>query len=223
VRFRPRKSTAADSLRPLLYGDLPFSQWPPPDGAQDGEPWSSFARAREAAEGGDLAAAQDTWRRIAATEGIEARHVLQAWHFLRTTGVTPPDDVAALVLGAVAEVPMGPAHDVLAAYADGSVRYLNHSGKVAVIEPPTDAELGRATSEWLAIAGQLSRAIGPWEGPLPPVPPGHARVLMLTPSGPRFGQGPYDALSGDAAAGAFLAAAANVLQIVVRMAGAGQA
>ena len=53
------------------------------------------------------------------------------------------------------------------------------------------------------------------------VPKGHARVLMLTPSGPRFGQRPYDALGRDAAAGAFLAAAPNVLQIVVRLANTG--
>jgi hypothetical protein len=76
-----------------------------------------------------------------------------------------------------AEVPVGSEHDVLAAYADGSVRYLHYSGKVAVIDPPGPPELGRSAAEWLAIAGQLSTAIGPWDGALPDVPTGHARVF----------------------------------------------
>lgn len=222
VRFRQGKPTAIDSLRPLLYGDVPMSSWPTAGDTYAGEPWNSFVQARSFAESGDVASAQGIWRRIATTENIESRHVLQAWHYLRASGVLPPDDVAATVLGALAEVPMSGAHDVLAAYADGSVRYLNHSGKVAVVEPPAPEELGRATAEWRAIAGQLSSAIGPWEGSMPALPPGHARVMMLTPSGPRFGQGPYDALSGDAAAGAFLTAAARVLQIVVRTASRGR-
>jgi hypothetical protein len=149
---------------------------------------------------------------------IESRHVLQAWHFLREFGVNPSDDVAPHVLGAVAQIPMKSRHDVLAAYADGSVRYLNYSGKVAVVDPPAPESLTEAVGEWLAVAGQLASAIGPWSGPLPEVRRDHARVLMLTPSGPRFGQGPYDALSRDRAAAGFLAAAATVLQLVVTLA-----
>jgi hypothetical protein len=40
---------------------------------------------------------------------------------------------------------------------------------------------------------------------------------MLTPAGPRFGQGPYEALLKDTAAGAFLTAAARVLQPLVKL------
>jgi hypothetical protein len=177
-----------------------------------------FAEARDLAENGDLASAQRLWRQVAAMRGIEARHALQAWHFLRESGVAPPNEMAAQTLGAAAQVPVKSGHDVLVVYADGSVRYLNHSGMVAVVAPPAPEDLATAAGEWLAIAEQLSNAIGPWTEPLPEVPRGHARVLMLTPSGPRFGQGPYDALSRDTAAGAFLQAATKALQIVVRLA-----
>jgi hypothetical protein len=210
--------TAADTLRPLLHGDAPMSLWIASGGEPVVEPWASFEQARTLADAGNVTGAREIWTRIAQTKDIESRHVLQAWHYLRASGARPPEAIAAEVLGAGAEVPVGSEHDVLAAYADGSVRYLNYSGKVAVIDPPGPPELGRATAEWLAIAGQLSNAIGPWDGALPDVPTGHARVLMLTPSGPRFGQGPYEALSRDAAAGAFLTGAAGVLEIVVRLA-----
>jgi hypothetical protein len=204
----------------LLYGDAPMTAWPPTSEHPSQEPWRSFERARDLVATKDVAAAQALWRQIAATPDIESRHVLQAWTFLRDSGELPEDEVAAETLGAVAQVPMKSSHDVLAAYADGSVRYLNHSGKVAVVEPPTpdDLALALAVAEWLSVAGQLARAIGPWTGPLPDVPRGHARVLMLTPSGPRFGQGPYEDLGRDGAASAFLGAAATVLQLVVGMA-----
>jgi hypothetical protein len=195
-----------------------MSLWPEASGASTGGPWANFERARALAEAGDVEGAQDLWRGVTRMRDIESRHVLQAWHYLRESGESPPPDVAAEVLGAVAEVPVGAAHDVLAAYADGSVRYLNHSGKVAVIDAPGSDELRDAVGDWLAIARQLAAAIGPWQAALPNVPLGHARVLMLTPSGPRFGQGPYDALAREAAAGAFLTAATRVLQRVVRWA-----
>jgi hypothetical protein len=218
VRFRPSQRAAADTLRPLLYGDAPMSLWPDARGASTGGPWANFERARALAEAGDVEGAQDLWRGVTRMRDVESRHVLQAWHYLRASGESPPHDVAAEVLGAVVEVPVGPGHDVLAAYADGSLRYLNHSGKVAVIDTPGSDELRDAAGDWLATARQLAAAIGAWQAVLPNVPQGHARVLMLTPSGPRFGQGPFDALAREAAAGVFLAAATRVLQLVVRSA-----
>lgn len=212
------KKTSTSTLQPLLYGDAPISAWPPLGDVPAGEPWLSFDRARSLAANGDVAGAQTLWRQITDMPGIESRHVLQAWHFLRESGDAPPTSVAPQVLGAVAQVPVKSAHDVLAAYADGSVRYLNYSGRAAVVEPPAPEGLAAAVGHWLAVAGQLASAIGPWSGPLPDVPRGHARVLMLTPSGPRFGQGPYDALSRDRAAAGYLAAATKVLQIVTTLA-----
>ncbi len=39
--------------------------------------------------------------------------------------------------------------------------------------------------------------------------------MMLTPSGPHFGQGPLAALSADRAAGAFISAAASLMTLIV--------
>jgi hypothetical protein len=60
------------------------------------------------------------WLHIAARTDIEARHVLQAWTFLRQAGVAPDPEHAKDVLGVVVSVPVRDGHDVLAAYRDGS-------------------------------------------------------------------------------------------------------
>ena len=58
--------------------------------------------------------------------------------------------------------------------------------------------------------------IGPLDQPaFPPLPAGHARVTVLTPSGPHLGQGPAEALPADPMGGPFLIAATNVLRLLV--------
>lgn len=140
--------------------------------------------------------------------------MLQAWHFLRTAGVVPEADVAKRVLGAVAEVAVRRGHDLLAVYADGSVRYLSFSGASVVIEQPIPSVADPA-AELLAIGRSIADAIGPWEGPLPPLPAGHSRLTMLTPSGPHFGQGQDAALRRTPAAAPFFAAAQRTLKAVL--------
>lgn len=221
MRFRRDRQgapTAADSLRLLLFGDRPVDEWPPPETVADGEPWASFVRARESQRSGDEHAAVEMWSDIAAQQAIESRHVLQAWHFLRAAGVSPAPETASYVLAAVAEVSVKTGHDLLVAYRDGGVRYLNHSGKVAIVEGAADLAVTEATRAWLAVADELASTVGVWDQPqLPPLPSGDSRIMMLTPEGPRFGQGPDSLLRTDAGATAFLSAATNVLVAVTRL------
>jgi len=210
----------ADSLRPLLYGNVPIDEWGPDDSRATGEPWASFAQARSQYRDGHTDEAIALWQRIAASPDNESRSTLEAWHFLRQAGVAPPADQAKVVLGVIAEMPMESGHDVLAAYRDGSVRYLNFSGKVAVVEPPAPADVSDAVAAWFAVAEPIVAGIGPWEEPaLPALPAGNLRVMMLTPSGPHFGQGPADALGADPMVGRFVAAAVTLLQAVMRLTG----
>jgi hypothetical protein len=221
VRFRRDQqspASAADSLRPLLFGDRSLEQWPPPEMIADAEPWASFVRARELERTGRRDEAIDVWRQIASESEIESRHILQAWHFLRAAGLTPPSDTATTVLGAVAEVAMRDGHDLLVAYRDGTVRYLNWSGKVAVVDGTDAQALDSIVTAWLDVAGSLATVVGVWdEAQLPTLPPGHSRIMMLTPAGPRFGQGPDDLLRQDAPAAAFLEAATRVLVAVTNL------
>lgn len=213
--FRKRPTPAA-TFRQFVYGDASAEEWLAQGAGVPGEPWASFERAQQLVHANQVGGATAIWRQIAATEGLESRHVLQAWHFLRQAGFAPPADRAKLVLGAVAEMPVNGAHDLLAAYRDGTARYLNYSGRVVVWEDRSVAPIQAAINDWLASAQAIANAIGPWDqSALPPVPAGHARVMMLTPRGPHLGQGPAAALLADPMAGPFLTAAASLLQLIV--------
>lgn len=219
MRWRKKAGGRSDptGLRKFLYGDGDMADWPGPGAATDDtEPWVSFVRAREAHQRGATDEAEALWRAIAAQPGAESRVVLQAWHFLRSIGVAPPDDEAKHVLGAIAEVAMGDGHDVLAVYADDSVRYLNFGGRAVVIDEPIDSVTAPARA-LLDVGQALTGLLEPWEGRLPDLPRGHSRILMLTPGGPHFGQGPDEALQGDDVAGPFLAAATATLVAVISL------
>jgi hypothetical protein len=206
----------ADTLRPFIYGDAPIEEWSHDADTAESGPWGSFDRARGYIQSGRMDEAVAEWSHITSMPGIEARQTLQAWHFLRGAGVQVPEDQAKIVLGVVAEMPVQAGHDVLGGYLDGSVRYLNHSGKVVVIEDRTIIGTQRALRAWLELAQGMVGAIGSWEQPtLPPLPAQHGRIVMLTPSGPHFGQAPIDALSGDPFAAGFLGAATGLLQEVL--------
>jgi hypothetical protein len=111
--------------------------------------------------------------------------------FLRRAGRQPPASEAKRALGVVAEMPVNDGHDVLAAYEDGSCRYLNHSGSAAVVEDRSIEAVQLAVRAWLDVGRSLAAVIGPWErSELPAVLPGHMRIMVLTPSGPHFGQRP---------------------------------
>jgi hypothetical protein len=209
-------SGPADALRPFAYGQVSLDEWVAQGDGDPGEPWGSFERARQLVRGGRQREAVKVWRQISVTEGLVSRHTLQAWHFLREAGDQPPADRAKLVLGAVAEMPVQGAHDLLTAYRDGTGRYLNYAGKAVVWEDRSVAPIQSAISDWLARAQVIASAVGPWDQPaLPPLPPGHARLMTLTPSGPHFGQGPAADLAADPVAGPFLTAATGLMQLVV--------
>ena len=180
-------------LRRYVFCDCDVDDWPPPGTDDKGEPWSSFVRARTSLRAGKKGEAEDLWRMIASNPDLESRQTLQAWHFLRSVGAAPPEEIAKQVLGAVAEVAVTEGHDLLAGYADGSARYLNHSGAAVVIDDRIPA-VENAIGKVFKVGEAIAKMIGPWEGPLPLLPPGHTRLTMLTPSGPHFGQGPDEAL-----------------------------
>jgi hypothetical protein len=213
---RRKAPSPADALRQFIYGDAPLDEWVLEGADSPGEPWSSFQRAERLARAGQPDEAAKIWQQIALAERLGSRQTLQAWHFLRQAGYPPPPDRAQGALGVVAEMPVHSAHDLLAAYHDGTARYLNYSGKVVIWEDPGVAEIRSAIDDWLATGQVIANAIGPWErSALPPLPVGHVRVMTLTPAGPRFGQGPAAGLSEDPIAGSFLTAATKLMQLIL--------
>jgi hypothetical protein len=195
-----------------LFGDVPSEEWPPGDDA--GEfPWTAFVAARR-----DPERAVELWRQIAAAE-VEPRHVAQAWHFLRGRGVQPPPEEAGRVLGLIVEIGLKHGVDVLAVYADRSIRYYNYAGGGLLLDeaPEEQVELVDAL---LTSAAEVVAQTGPWEGARP-APPGNkaARLNFLTPGGLHFGQGPVKKLAKDPLAGPLLQGATLLLSELTARAG----
>ncbi|HEX5180296.1 MAG TPA: hypothetical protein VFW04_13260 [Gemmatimonadaceae bacterium] len=211
----PAPPTAGHPLRELLFGDYPLEAWAPGgDAPRTGEPWTRFADALARRERGDVTGARNALAEIVRQPGLESRHRVQAWHALRDLGQDPPPTEAKHVYGVVVDMPTPAGLDTLAAYEDRSARFLSHGGGAVVWEHP-DASLDAAVDALLAAGRALVGPIGPWAGVRPPLPPGEARISILTPSGLHFGQGPVGVFRGDARAAPVLAAATALMQALI--------
>ena len=154
-----------------------------------------------------------TLRQIARDETNDARVRAIAFNRLRAQGQSVP---SRRLLGVIIEVPLDQGLDVLAAFADGGVRYLNQSGKVSIFEG-AGHPLEELAKEFIAISQPVLAQIGPWDKKrLPPPRPGRARMTFLVSDGLYFGEGPFDALQSDPVGGPVLAKATQLLQLVVK-------
>jgi hypothetical protein len=203
-------------VRATLFGDMPLRTWC--GGGQESEPWLSFVRARALLEGNDIKGAAGVLREIIKLPGWESRHYLQAWHVLRSLGMPAEGEGARQVLGVVVEVALPQGLDLLAAYADLSVRYYNFSGAGIVWEHPDDS-LDPQIHAVLDAAGPIAAALGVWERERPEPPPvGQMRINILTPAGLMFGQAPMNALAADRVAGTMVNAATTLMKDLVERA-----
>ena len=210
-----KKKKAQPEIRDVLFGDLPISEWPSETASSDSEPWLSFAQARDHLSSGDTQEAVASLQGILAMPELESRHYVQAWHFLRSSGVQPNTSVAKDLLGVVVEVALPEGLDIVATYADGTARYFNHSGSAVVWDAP-DNTLQQQIEGVLQAGKTVVDQIGPWEDPRPAAPPtGDVRINMLTPSGLHFGQAPFESLAGDPLGGAVISTATQLMQTLI--------
>jgi len=214
---RKRKPVAAPvaappSVRDALFADGPLESWPVGEHA-DREPWATFVTARRYVAAGDIGSAVFGWQRVVGMPGLEARHYVQAWTFLRQYGVPPAPAEAKRLLGVVVEVDRGPAGlDLLAAYPERTARFYAGTGGGIAWERP-DPTLDAPIGALLDAAKAVLDRIGPWTQPrLPPPPPDHIRLNFLAPSGLHFGQAPFAVFEQDALAGPVVRAATALLQ-----------
>jgi hypothetical protein len=192
-----RQKADAMPIRETLFGDLPLDNWPRGGQMTDARPWGAFVSARLHLQANKESEAIVLRRQILEQPGLEPRHYLQAWHFLRQHGERASSDVAKQVLGIVVEVALPQGLDLLAAYSDHSARYYNYSGAGVVWDHP-DSSLDASIDQLLTVAKEVVAKIGPWEQPRPAAPPkGQVRMSFLTPSGLHVGQGPMNALAAD--------------------------
>ncbi len=157
-------------------------------------------------------------RKLADDPSQEGRIRYLAYSRLRKLGqpVTPKR-----LLGVIIEVPLSAGLDVLAAYSEGGVRYLNQSGKLAFYEGVDS--LQPMVRKLFAASAPLIQQIAATDQPRRPPPTGtNARLTFLVSDGLYFGEGPMAALQRDALGGLVIAQGVELLQASVALAGKSQ-
>ena len=199
----PYRASHVNFLYNLLFCD-DLALFKTGDAVKGGGPWATLL-----ADQPDLKALEA----IAANEKEESRVRALAYHRLRAAGRDVP---RGKLLGVIVEVPVDGGLDVLAAFADGRVRFLSHSEKVAIFEEGAAPEVEALAKELVAVSQTLVDQIGPWDRErLPPPHRGHVRMSFLVSDGLYLGEGPFDALASDAMGGPVLAKATQLLHRVV--------
>jgi tetratricopeptide (TPR) repeat protein len=124
-------------------------------------------------------------RRLANTPTVDTRLRLWAYSALRSMGEQPEQEIADLVMGVVIEVSLPDKNgvDVLAAYADGAVRYINYSGQTITREQGT-GEIARLARDVIQTAQPLVLDFPPEQQRLD-VKPNNIRISLLTCGGVR--------------------------------------
>ena len=137
-----------------------------------------------------------------------------AYNLLREKGesVTP-----GILLGVVVEVALEEGRDVLAAFSDGSVRYINRTESLGFFEG-NPRQIEEQVQMLLEVSQSFVQEIGPWTEPrLPPPPAGEVRITFLVSDGLYFGEGPYDLLRNGEMGWLVITAAEALLQAVVQL------
>ncbi len=132
-------------LRELLFADLPAAQARSVF-ANAGDAGRTLVALADAAGRGDTASARAALASAPAWN-TDTRLHLQAWSLARDAGVDAGDD-SKDVLGVVVDMGLEEGLDTLAGFADGSARYLNHSGSAIVWEVPDMAIGSSSASCW---------------------------------------------------------------------------
>jgi hypothetical protein len=153
-------------------------------------------------------AAADDLQKVIADESIETRVKLLAYRLLSAIGqpVTQKE-----LLGVVIEVGLENGLDTLAAYKDGTARYINHSGKMIVWEAD-NARAELLIDTLFEKSQEVVAKIGAWEKSRLPAPgTDNVRLSFLVSDGLYFGQGPFDVLEADAMGGPVIHAATQLM------------
>ena len=143
---------------------------------------------------------------------VETRSRILAANLLRSLG--KPDDGKHL-FGVIVEVGMDEGLDTLAAYEDGTARYINYTGSMIVWENRT-TESDELIVDLFAAARNVVEQIGPWDAERLNRPKaGNVRLSFLVSDGLYFGEGPFEDLANDPIGGPVIAAATKLMQFLV--------
>ncbi|MDO9599282.1 MAG: hypothetical protein Q7J47_16310 [Azoarcus sp.] len=150
---------------------------------------------------------------LAADEGQESRVRILAYNWLSANGRPVP---GRRLLGVVVEVPVQGGLDTLAVYPDGRIRYINHSGKMALFDA-VPSEVATKIAELMASSQLAVDRLNPWNKPRLPASKENVRMSFLASDGLYFGEGPFAAMEREPMAAPILMRASELLQFVVKV------
>ena len=146
--------------------------------------------------------------KIAGDDTQESRIRMLAFNILRTAQRAVPEKE---LLGTIIEVHLPDGLDTLAVFSDGSARYINHSGKLIIVEgAPSIFE--NEIQQVITSSKPIVSAIGPWNKDRLPAPnKGNIRMTFLVSDGLYFGEGPINMMSSEEMAKPLIDAATLLL------------
>ncbi|MBS1744507.1 MAG: hypothetical protein JST81_15875 [Bacteroidetes bacterium] len=151
-------------------------------------------------------------RSVINDNALESRHKIIAYNLLQAKGITIAEKE---LLGVIVEVALPEGLDVIAAYRDGTARYINYTGKVLVWETETE-ESNNLVNKLFSDSRNVVTQIGPWDGERLPYPKGeHVRLSFLVSDGLYFGEGPFAVLQSDAMGGPVISDAAALMNFLI--------
>jgi hypothetical protein len=156
-------------------------------------------------------------RKIAEDQNEESRIRALAYNWLRAGHEIVP---AGIVLGVIVEVPVDNGFDVLAAYADGRVRYINHTGAMSLFEgvPPEIAASAKAVVD---SAANASGHFKPLQGNRT-APTRDLRFTVLAADGLHTAKGSWQEIGSEPKLDQILNNAIRLLQLVIKTTVKGQ-
>lgn len=130
-----------DPIRLMLFADQPMKKIVASAQLGNGDgPFERIAEASKLVDEGKKPEAITRLRSVLEMPELETRLQLWVWSCLRQLGEKPDSKAAYEVLGVVLEMPLEAGCDTLAAYVDGTARYLNFSG-AAIFWDRADVEI----------------------------------------------------------------------------------
>jgi hypothetical protein len=160
----------------------------------------------------DEYADNDKLRGVLHDPALETRPKILAARVLAENGVVEP---VRRVMGVVVEAGLPDGLDVLAAYEDGTARYINFSEKIIIWDTPTPESEAFITSLFNTGVAVVNN-IGPWDHPRKPAPAsGTIRLNFLVSDGLYFGEGLFDVLQADSLGGPVIAAAVKLMSYLI--------
>jgi len=194
----PYKDDSVNSIYQLLFCD-DLALFKTPYNREPIEPWITlFSEAPD----------WDKVAKIAGDEKQESRARMLAYNLLSEAKKDVPKKK---LLGAIIEVRLAEGLDTLAVFTDGGVRYINHSGKMAIVEGETGL-FKKEIEAVLAASNPIVAVIGPWgKARLPAPPKGNIRITFLVSDGLYFGEGPMEDMEQEQMAAPLIQAATSLL------------